>query len=85
MPFEHPSGLPYAFQRSVGDPSVQSVVHFGARPFIQGADLHDAQDIQRARSRRVSRLIAADGDRIEGAAAIVDREAEHDDAILQKP
>jgi len=76
MPFEHPSGLPYAYQRSVGDPSVQSVVHFGARPFIQGADLHDAQHIQRARSRRVSRLIAADGDRIEGAAAIVDREAE---------
>lgn len=75
MQFEHPSGLPFAFQRADGDPSVQEVVTYGRRPFIQSTDLHDMQAIQRSRARRLGRLIAADGDRVSGAEAVVNMDA----------
>jgi hypothetical protein len=76
MAFEHPSGLPNAFDRARGKAGLQSVVHYGERPFIQGAELNDAQTIQRERTTRLGRMIVSDGDRIERGEAIVDIEGE---------
>lgn len=74
--FEHPSGLPNAFDRAAGRDDWQAVVHYGDRPFIQGAELIEAQTIQRARTTRLGRLIVSDGDRIERGEAVVDQDAE---------
>lgn len=76
MAFEHPSGLPHAFDRAQGRGSWQSVVHYGERSFIQGAELNEAQSIQRARTERIGRLIVSDGQRIERGEAIVDQGSE---------
>lgn len=76
MAFEHPSGLPNAFDRARGKPGLQSVVHYGERPFVQGAELNDAQTIQRERTTRLGRMIVSDGDRIERGEAVVDIEKE---------
>lgn len=70
--FEHESGLPHAFNRAKGKGEQQSLVFYGDRPFIQGAELNDMQEIIRGRQKRLGKLIANDGDRTEGAAAIVD-------------
>ncbi len=71
----HPSNLPHAIERATGNRKLQSVVHYGQRPIFQGGELNDAQAIARERARRNSNLVAADGDRISGAAAIVDVDA----------
>lgn len=76
MAFEHASGLPNAFDRARGKEGWQSVVYYGDRPFIQGAELVEAQTIQRERTTRLGRMIVSDGDRIEGGEAIVDVEGE---------
>lgn len=76
MAFEHESGLPNAFNRAKGKQELQSVVFFGERPFITGEELVDLQEIIRGRHDRVGRLIAKDGDRIEYAFSIVDKQAE---------
>jgi len=76
MAFEHESGLPNAFVRAKDKQEQQSVVFYGRRPFIQGAELNDAQEIVRGRHNRLSRLVARDGDRIIGASAIVNIEDE---------
>ncbi|MGB3338274.1 MAG: DUF4815 domain-containing protein, partial [Devosia sp.] len=76
MAFEHESGLPYAFNRSKDRQELQSVVFYGQRPFVQGAELIDLQEIIRGRHDRLGRLIAKDGDRVENAFSIVDRTAE---------
>ncbi|MDR6431307.1 DUF4815 domain-containing protein [Brucella pseudogrignonensis] len=75
MAFEHESGLPYAYDRAAGKPDVKGVVFHGERPFVQGAELNEMQTTMRGVHDRVSRLVAKDGDRIERASAIVDRDA----------
>ncbi len=75
MTLEHKSGLPLAFDGVQGRQDMQSVVFYGSRPYIQGRELNDMQQIARGRQERVSRLIAQDGDRVEGAAAVVDVDA----------
>lgn len=76
MAFEHPSGLPNAFDRAIGRDSWQGVVHYADRRFIQGAELNEAQTIQRSRTERIGRLVVSDGDRIERGEALVDRDGE---------
>ncbi|WP_420408700.1 DUF4815 domain-containing protein [Hoeflea sp.] len=76
MAFEHPSGLPNAFDRARGKKGWQSVVHYGERPFIQGAELNEAQTIIGERFIRHGRMIVSDGQRIEGGEAIVDVDGE---------
>lgn len=73
--FEHESGLPNAFDRAAGHPELQSVVWYGERPFLQGAELQDMQTIIRGRHDRLGSLVAKDGNRIVRADAIVDVEA----------
>lgn len=71
MAFEHKSGLPDAYDRADGQNDLQGVVYYGDERFLQSAELNDMQTIERQRSRRVSRLIAKDGDRVEGAAIVL--------------
>lgn len=73
---EHKSGLPLAFDRAEGRDDQHSVVFYGRRPLIQGAELNEAQTIMRGRVKRIGNLIARDGDRVEGAIAVVDQTAE---------
>lgn len=73
--YEHSSGLPHAYDRAAGRADMQSVVFYGYRPFIQAAELTEMQTIARERSRRVSRLVVSDGDRVERGDAIIDAEA----------
>ncbi|HEV7293108.1 MAG TPA: DUF4815 domain-containing protein [Devosia sp.] len=76
MAFEHESGLPHAYDRVQGRQDLQSVVFYGPRPLIQGAELVDLQEIIRGRHNRLGRLVAQDGDRVESAFAVVDIDAE---------
>ncbi|APO76114.1 hypothetical protein AM571_CH03320 [Rhizobium etli 8C-3] len=75
MAYEHESGLPFAYDRATGKPEQQSVVFYGERPYVQGAEFNDLQRIIRGRHDRLGRLVANDGNRIERAEAIVDAEA----------
>ncbi|XAI96344.1 hypothetical protein [Microcystis phage Mae-JY30] len=76
MAFEHPSGIPGTFDRAQNKPEWQSLVFGGdGERFVQAAELNEAQTVIRGRHRRLGRLIAKDGDRVDGAAAIVDAEA----------
>lgn len=75
MSHEHPSGLPHAIDRALGHPEQQSVVFYGKEPFAQSAELNEMQTIARSRHNRLGNLVAADGDRIDRAEAIVDIEA----------
>ncbi len=73
MAYEHKSGIARAFDRAEDRPDWQGVVFGGdGERFIQGAELNEAQTIARGRHNRLGRLIAKDGDRVEGAVAIVD-------------
>lgn len=74
MAFEHKSGLPDAFDRAATRDDFKSVVFYGRRPFIQGAELNEMQTVQRGVHDRVSRLVARDGDRIEHANAFINRD-----------
>ncbi|MBK8085059.1 MAG: DUF4815 domain-containing protein [Devosia sp.] len=38
---------------------------------MEGAELNEAQTIARSRHERVARLVASDGNRVDGAAAVV--------------
>lgn len=69
MAHEHKSGIPNAHDRAADHPEWQGVV-FSGEEFIQAAELNEAQTIARGRHDRLGRLIAKDGDRVEGAAAI---------------
>ncbi|POO54293.1 DUF4815 domain-containing protein [Agrobacterium rosae] len=75
MAFEHESGLPHAYDRSVGKSEQQGLVFYGEQHFLQGPELNEVQTIARARHNRLGRLVAKDGDRIERAEAVVDIEA----------
>ena len=68
--FEHKSGLPLAHDRAEGRNDMQGVVFAGKR-FVQSSELNEAQTIERARARRVSRVTMKDGDRIEGAGIVL--------------
>jgi len=72
--YEHASGLPHAYDRAADKPEQQSVVFYGERPFIQGAELVELQTIIRGRHDRLGRLVAREGNRIARADAIVDIE-----------
>lgn len=75
MAYEHKSGLPLAHDRAEGRNDMQGVVFSGKR-FIQSAEMNEAQTIERARARRISRVTMKDGDRIEGAGIVlIDEEA----------
>ncbi|WP_234186411.1 DUF4815 domain-containing protein [Shinella sp. NM-101] len=77
MAFEHPSGLPNAFNRALqASSALQGLVFYGERPYFQGAELNDLQTIHRANIRRVGRMIVSDGTRIERGDAFVDKETE---------
>ncbi len=81
MANEHESGIANAFDRSPAHPEWQAVTFVGDRD-IQAAELNEAQNIARQRHNRVAGLVARDGDRIEGAAAVVDTE---EGAVLLTP
>lgn len=71
----HPSNLPHAIDRALDNPEQQSVVFYGDKALIQGGELNELQTIERNRSKRISNLIAKDGDRVAGGEALVDLDA----------
>jgi hypothetical protein len=73
MAFEHPL-IPGAFDRAADKPDMTDVVFVEGR-ILQGAELNEAQSILRGRIARAGGLSARDGDRISGAAIIVDSDA----------
>lgn len=74
-PFNHRSGVPAVFDRTPDYPYWARVL-FREGPFLQGAELMEAQSIHERRGRRVGDLIAADGNRVAGAEIVVDVDAE---------
>lgn len=80
MANEHESGLPGAYDRSPGKPW-QGLVHSEGR-FIEAAELNEAQGIARRRGERIAQLVARDGNRVEGAAAVVLPDGEVGQVIL---
>jgi hypothetical protein len=68
--FEHPSGLPAAFDRTDADPARARLV-WPEGSYLQGADLNEAQGLIERRTRRIGNLTARDGDRIDGAAIVI--------------
>ena len=75
MAFEHPSGLPDAFDRAQDRPDYQALVFYGEEPFIQTTELNEIQTIQRNALKRLGHIIVNDGDRIDRGAAFVDIDA----------
>ncbi|MBX4336409.1 DUF4815 domain-containing protein [Bartonella raoultii] len=71
---KHESGLPFAIDRSVGKEEQQSVVFYGQRPFLQSAELNEVQTIIKGRHNRLGRLVAKEGDRVERADALVNKD-----------
>lgn len=75
MAFEHPSGLPAAYDRVSGtanpDASRARLV-WPEEVFVQGADLNEAQTLLERARRRVGNMVATDGDKIEGADIYLD-------------
>ncbi|MCA0404852.1 MAG: DUF4815 domain-containing protein [Proteobacteria bacterium] len=66
----HASGVADAYETNRDD----SGLVFSEDRFLTGVDLNDMQRIARGRSRRTSRMIARDGDRISGADIVVTRD-----------
>lgn len=76
MPFEDSSGLPDAWNRGPLRPQTSRLIfRDGARYFSQGAEMNEMDFIIARRNRRVSDRSIKDGDRVEGAEAIVDIDA----------
>ena len=75
MAFEHPSGLPAAYDRVAGaanpDPARVRVV-FAEETFVQAADINELQTLLERARRRVGNMIASDGDKIERAEITLD-------------
>lgn len=80
MAFEHPSGLPLTHDREAGRSDTQGLVFQGDMRFLQSAELNGMQTVIRERGKRVGRLVAKDGDRVEGAAAVL-LNAQPDDVV----
>lgn len=77
MAHEHESGLPAVYDRAPARPNTSAVLfREGNEFFAQGADHNEAQSLIYRRAQRVSDRTMKDGDRIEGAEALVDYEAE---------
>ncbi|MBA4799355.1 MAG: DUF4815 domain-containing protein [Rhizobiales bacterium] len=76
MAFEHPSGLPFSYDRALSRPEIQQVIFYGERPYIQTSELTEMGTIVRALIKRLGRVIVSDGDRIERGDAFVDIDAE---------
>ncbi|MFD2033065.1 DUF4815 domain-containing protein [Ancylobacter dichloromethanicus] len=74
MAYEHPSGLPDTFDRSSAFPDFSGLV-FGERTFAEGASHNEPQSIIRRRAKRIGDMVARDGDRLAGAAVVIDVEA----------
>lgn len=75
MSFEHPSGLPAAYDRGASAPNRARVV-WPEGVFVQGADLNEAQTLEARRNKRVGNMVARDGDRVSGADITVNRDAQ---------
>jgi hypothetical protein len=75
MPFEHPSGLPAAYDRADADAARARLV-WSEGTFIQGADLNEAQTLAERRAQRLGNLVAKDGDRAEGASIVINIDEE---------
>lgn len=76
MPFEV-ANVPAAYDRGPSRPNTTKViVREGNRFYAQGAELNEIQYIIARRNQRVSDRTIKDGDRIEGADALVDIDAE---------
>ncbi len=75
MAFEHPSGLPFAYDRALTRPEIQQVVFYGERPYIQTSELTEMGTIVRGLIKRLGRVIVSDGDRIERGDAFVEIDA----------
>ena len=74
MAYEHPSGLPATFNRFSAFPDVAGLV-FSERAFAEGAEHNELQSVIRQRTRRIGDMVARDGDRLAGAAIVIDVEA----------
>lgn len=72
--YEHPSGLPATFDRSSAFPDVSGLV-FSERTFGEAAAHNELQSIIRRRMRRIGDMTGRDGDRLAGAAIVIDAEA----------
>ncbi len=81
MAYEHKSGIPNAYDRAEGHPEWQGLVF--SDKFIQSGELNEAQTVIRGRHNRLGRLIAKDGDRVEGAAAVVTPEDAEEPVVAQ--
>lgn len=76
MTFEVP-GVADAYDRGPFRPGTSAVIHReGQRYYAQGADINEGNSIARYRGQRISDTVLKDGDRREGAEALVDFEAE---------
>lgn len=73
MAYEHPTGLPGAYDRALSHPEWTGVVVREGR-FAQGAEINEVQTILARNVRRVGDMTARDGDRIDGADIAVVRD-----------
>ena len=73
-PYDHPSGLPAAYDRAPSWPHAARMV-WPERVFVQGSNLNEQQALEARRNRRLGNMVAKDGDRIAGGDIVVDREA----------
>ena len=73
MAFEHPSGVPGAYDRAHANPDWARVVVREDR-LAQGAEINEAQTILERKVRRVGDMTAKDGDRVAGAGIAVIRD-----------
>ncbi len=71
MAFEHTSGLPDAHDRVGETPTNRARLVFPARNLVQAAELNEMQSIIEQRGRRVSNMVAKDGDRQSGGNIIL--------------
>lgn len=73
MAYEHPSGVPGAWDRAPDNPSWARVVLREDR-IAQAAEINELQTIGERRTRRIGNMTARDGDRIDGADIAVIRD-----------
>lgn len=70
-PFNHPSGLADAYDRTPDNPNWKRVIAREAE-FAQGAEINEIQAIAENRGKRVGDMTASSGDRIKGGDILVD-------------
>lgn len=73
MAFEHESGFPDTHDRFPAYPDFAGLV-FRGRSYSQTAEWNEMQSIIRARMQRIGNMVGRDGDRLNGAAVVVDAE-----------